>query len=470
MDDRLVDGLEAGEINHHDATEVDGAPSPSADTTLAACRRELAALKAELAASEARWSALHQVAIHLTQQMYSGDILKEIVHHGMDLLRADYGVLTELESLPPNAPAGAEPMLIIRVALNRDGPPPVRVGTRLMPGEGLTGLAIQTGQIQIVDAYHRWSQRVKVLLPGIQAAIAAPLFGRHGPIGALGIAVRQEKRRFSDADIQTITLFAQQAAAVLEAIAGRQAERELLIQAERKRLAQELHDGFQQHAAALLLKIDHCEATLDATQADVRAGLEEIAVGLQALMRDARAAIYALYGSRSDKGRLEDALRALIESLAADTGLSIRLEMTSLPRGLLTWQGEQAILRFVREALTNVQKHARATEVAVSLKYPVEGRVRLSVSDNGQGARPDEVWHNRHAHGFGLLSLREQIEALGGRFGLDSAPQAGLAVWAEIPTAEVTGGDSRAYRGRSSAVSRWPARSAGAAAGLHPGR
>ncbi len=447
MEDRPIPGLPAPEIARSDAVDFPGPMAfPLAEAREAHCR-QLDALKAELAACEARWSALYQIATRLTQRVYSGDVLSEIVRHGMDLLQGDYGVLTELDSPSPEAPAGAEPMLVVRVALNRQGPPPMRVGTRLRPGEGLTGLAIQTGQVQVVDAYHRWAQRVEVRLAGIQTAIAAPLFGRRGPIGALGIAVQQEGRRFSDADIQTLILFAQQAAAVLEAIAGRRAEQELLLQAERRRLAQELHDGFQQRAAALLLMVDRCQAALGETHADVCAGLEAIAIGLQALMHDARETVRALYGSRTDDCNLAESLHQLIARRAADTGMAIRLEVAALPPERLTWQSAQAILRFVREALTNAEKHAHARQMVVVVERLAGGRVRLSVSDDGQGAEPARVWRDPYARGFGLFSLREQIEALGGRFGLDSAPQAGLTVWAEIPIPEAASDDSNSDRG-----------------------
>jgi GAF domain-containing protein len=185
---------------------------PAADRAdaLAACRRELAALQAELAEKDARWSALYETAIMFAQRVYSGDILTQIVRYSMELLDADDAVLLELD------PAAGE--LTARVSLARAGPPPVRAGTRVKPGEGLTGLALQTGELQIVDAYRRWPGRhPQVRSEGMQAALAAPLVGRRGIVGAGGGATEAPERRFSDQDIQTLTLFAQQAAAVLEA-------------------------------------------------------------------------------------------------------------------------------------------------------------------------------------------------------------------------------------------------------------
>ena len=91
----------------------------------------------------------------------------------------------------------------------------------------------------------------------------------------------------------------------------------------------------------------------------------------------------------------------------------------------------------MREALANTHKHARASEATVRLEHLAGAGVRLSVRDDGRGVAAADVWGDGREAGFGLLSLREQVEALGGSFGLDSTPNHGTTVWAMIPAAEV---------------------------------
>jgi signal transduction histidine kinase len=93
------------------------------------------------------------------------------------------------------------------------------------------------------------------------------------------------------------------------------------------------------------------------------------------------------------------------------------------------------LLRLTSEALRNVCKHAAATEIAVELTHLGGGEVRLAVRDNGCGFDPAAVLgHDEEAH-FGLTSLREQMTALGGRFGVESAPGRGTTIWATLPVA-----------------------------------
>lgn len=431
-------------MNDHSAPDpadpgASAADVSAVDREIAICRREIASLNSQLAERNNRWSALYKTAILFAQRVYSGDILAQVVQHSMELLQAQQGVLLELD------PVAGE--LVARVSLATVGPPPVRPGLRVKPGEGITGLVLQTGQVQIVDAYHRWPGRVaEIDSKQTWAVMAVPLVGRRGIVGVLGVSVSTETRRFSDDDLQTLTLFAQQAAAVLEAAAGRRLEAELLVRNERRRLAQELHDGTQQRLAALLLKVDAGQAAWGATDPAVFAGLEEIALDIQALLREIRATVHALYDFELGGRSLVDALRALIERRAAETGLRIRLEPPALPAGCLSPQSDAVLLRFVREALMNTYKHAQATTVTVRLECQAGGAARLSVHDNGRGVVAAGIWDDGRA-GFGLLSLREQLEALGGRLGLASAPGQGTTVWATLPIGEVENANSYYDRG-----------------------
>ncbi len=426
------------------APDASGAPPLTApDDTLEACYRQIAALKAKLDERNARWSALYKTAILFAQRTYSGDVLTQIVQHSMDLLQVQYGTLLEVETGAEAAgPASdsIEPVLVVRVALAARGAAPVRVGLRVKAGQGLTGQALQTGEMQVVDAYNQWPGRVDgTRWEHIGAAIAIPLKGEHGIVGVLGVAAESGTRRFSADELELLTVLALAAAVVLDAVARRRLEHELVVRNERRQIARELHDGLQQHLAALLLQVDACQNAVGAAQPAVAANLEAVAVGLQAIMREIRSTVHVLDEPDLAGRSLEGALRNLVERRAAQTGFRVQLELATLPEGLLSTSGAQALLRVVREALINTQKHAHATDVTVKLERLGQRHIQVSVSDNGRGIASGRQSSSDQPGGFGLLSLREQIEALGGRFGYDSPRHQGSRVWAIVPTVEVQG-------------------------------
>jgi len=394
--------------------------------TTADLQAQLNALRAELEATNARWSALYQTAVMFTRRALMSDILEQVVRHCMDLLQADQGILLEY------SPATDD--LVIRTALSANGDPPLTVGRRVKAGEGLTGLAWQTGQIQVVDEYHSWPGRLPdARVPRTHAAIAVPLIGNRGAVGALGMAFEQEGRRITGQDRETLHLFAQQAAAILDVAAGQRLRQELAVRAERRRLARQIHDGMQQRLAALLLKIDWCESQLKEDQEALYDGLETIAAQIHALIDEMRSIASVLHETELSGRGLYKALNMVIAEQTAESGLEIHLDAAVLNTVRLSSMIEVVALRLVREGLNNAWRHGRATEAHVELSCLPGSRLRVSVADNGSGIVPPPI-DGAETEGFGLASLRQQIEALGGRFGLDSAPNCGATLWAELPT------------------------------------
>jgi signal transduction histidine kinase len=87
----------------------------------------------------------------------------------------------------------------------------------------------------------------------------------------------------------------------------------------------------------------------------------------------------------------------------------------------------------------------KASQASVQVERVAEG-LRISVRDDGRGMVPADAWGAGRETGFGLLSLREQVEAIGGKFGLDSAPGAGTTVWAVLPVIGLDHADAHSDR------------------------
>ncbi len=164
----------------------------------------------------------------------------------------------------------------------------------------------------------------------------------------------------------------------------------------------------------LLLRrdVDAAEARLNKMETLVREAQQE----LTSLIRELRPV--ALEG----KGLVE-ALRELIPrwSQQSDIVANLRVEGTqTLPLVV-----EEALLRIVQEALSNIARHSKATLVQITLVFTDE-RVTLTVLDNGQGFDPARLEHR----GVGLLSMQERMKALGGDMKLESVPGKGTSITA----------------------------------------
>jgi len=131
---------------------------------------------------------------------------------------------------------------------------------------------------------------------------------------------------------------------------------------------------------------------------------------------------------------LGEALGRLTDRLAEETGVAASAAVTGTPRPLSP-DAEVTLLRVTQEALANVRKHARAGRVALTLSY-MDGEAALDVRDDGVGfVGVDGSGPNG---GLGLHSMRERVEALGGRLAVESAPGAGTTVAVTVPVQEGT--------------------------------
>jgi signal transduction histidine kinase len=215
--------------------------------------------------------------------------------------------------------------------------------------------------------------------------------------------------------------------------------RQRAIVEERERIARELHDGLAQllgyvntkaMAVRLMLKRRQMKA------ADEH--LLQLEEAARELFVDVREAILGLRAS----GQAGIGLAAMLNDYAAQfsrlSNLPIRVEITPEVESLhLAAEAELQLLRIVQEALTNIRKHATATEARVRVQRN-NGTLELMVSDNGQGFDPERAATD-DAH-FGLETMRERAEAIGAELELDSQPGAGTCVVVRLPVGGELGG------------------------------
>jgi len=201
-------------------------------------------------------------------------------------------------------------------------------------------------------------------------------------------------------------------------------------EAERSRLAQEVHDGPAQSLTNAIFQVEYIERVLDQDGRLARTELRFLRELLRRELGDVRSFISQLRPPLLEHLGLDGAIRDSVDNLMALTGLPIEVQLAAPPDGLDD-TGQTVVLRVVQEALQNVRKHAAATGVRVSTRLE-DATWLLEVRDDGRGFDPTAVAvHGRRS--FGLQFMRERADLIGARFEVRSRPDGGTVVRLAIP-------------------------------------
>lgn len=195
-------------------------------------------------------------------------------------------------------------------------------------------------------------------------------------------------------------------------------------EAERSRVAHELHDGVAQSAAALARRLDLAK---DGDPAD----LDQAAGQARALVRELRQVIAGMRPPALDDLGLAPALQQLVDDAAEALDVALSVDLDARPAPAI----ETALFRVVQEGLNNARAHAGAGARAKVHIRKVQSRFVVEISDDGQGFDPNSLPISRAGHGLGLAYMRERIDRLGGWLKVTSTPGEGCRILAELPAA-----------------------------------
>jgi signal transduction histidine kinase len=250
-------------------------------------------------------------------------------------------------------------------------------------------------------------------------ALLVPLSASGVPLGALVVAYQRGSGAFADdPDMALVETFAGQAALALER-ARAQDERELLaVLGDRERIARDLHDVVIQRLFAAGMQLQ--TAARMAARPEVQQRIDAVVDDLDTTIRDIRGAIFEL--RRAGTVTLRSELRTVVDE--ARTALGFRPELridgpvdTAVPEQVST-----ALLAVLREALSNVVRHARASAVTATVAVGA-GEVALTVADDGVGMPAETVV------GHGVRNMRARAEDLGGSFAVAAARPGTTVTW-----------------------------------------
>lgn len=198
---------------------------------------------------------------------------------------------------------------------------------------------------------------------------------------------------------------------------------------ERKRIARELHDDTSQVLFAQLLRVT---AMKNSNNAETREMAEQLETMLAESMEAVRRLGHELRPPSLDDLGLVEATGALVQRMAARTGIEIAFSAYGL-RERLDPAVELVLYRVAQEALTNMWKHARATHASVSIRRE-DGGVELVVDDNGRGFDiHSETASDGKGLGLGLFGMQERVELVNGNLEIIGSRNPGTRVRARIP-------------------------------------
>jgi NarL family two-component system sensor histidine kinase LiaS len=204
--------------------------------------------------------------------------------------------------------------------------------------------------------------------------------------------------------------------------------KELAVVEERNRLARELHDSAKQQAFAAAAQISGVRTLINRDPSAAEAHLIETQHIIDQLREELTNLIFELRPSMLEDQGLGPALDNYAGEWSRHNGIAAEVRLAN--QRPVPIKIEQALFRIVQEALANVARHSKAGNVEIDLRYNRDHLI-LSLSDDGQGFEP-----NNSQTGFGLRSMNQRAEALGGNLTIDTVPGSGTTLTCKIPISQ----------------------------------
>ena len=278
---------------------------------------------------------------------------------------------------------------------------------------------------------------------GARSLLFIPLVPPDEASRALLVISSRKKRGFSRGATRSYLTTSGPAALALENVRlleqARRSGRKAGMLGERQRLAREIHDTLAQGFTSIVMNLEAAEGALPekvpSEETRTKWHLDQARLTARESLTEARRLVWALKPESLENASLPEALAQLAARWSDSSGVQASAALTGTPRPLSA-EAEATLVRVAQEALANVQKHARAGRVVMTLSY-MSDHVALDVIDDGEGFDPDRKPATTTESGFGLHAMRGRVEQLAGKLTVESAPGEGTTVVAELPVAAV---------------------------------
>jgi signal transduction histidine kinase len=267
---------------------------------------------------------------------------------------------------------------------------------------------------------------------GIKDALCVPLMTPDEVIGVLSVSNKKGDGDFTERDLDRLVQLSRPAARMIVlTLAQREADAESRAW-ERKKLAQEIHDGPMQELSSVILLMELYKRVrkddVDQAEEELSRAKEQALDCLQELRHFA----YDLRLTDLEALSLLEELRRYTVEYQKRTGIAVNLVVDGFRREIPVGV-KKNLYRIAQEALTNVRRHAKASEVEIRL-HCTEDQLEMSVGDNGRGFNVHEALERAQSEKrFGLLGMQERAYLMGGVLETESAPGEGTTLRVILP-------------------------------------
>ncbi|MCI0396554.1 MAG: GAF domain-containing sensor histidine kinase [Chloroflexi bacterium] len=282
---------------------------------------------------------------------------------------------------------------------------------------------------------------------GIHSVLIVGLRTREGVIGTLAVTRDTPGQPYTPTDQAFLQSLADHAALALtnSRLYGVEREQRELLQAygsrlaeaeeaERRRLAQEIHDRLGQNLTALSIDLNLIKSLLRHKEEhllQIYSRLDDSLALVEQTIEQMRTIVHELRPAVLDDYGLAPALRWHAQQFSERSSIPVQVWVET-PTTRLPAAAETALFRIAQEALTNVAKHARARRVTVTLESTPTG-ARLCVTDDGVGFDPADLAGRKSGQsGWGLLIMHERAESVGGNLQIQATTNKGTAIIVEV--------------------------------------
>jgi signal transduction histidine kinase len=363
---------------------------------------------------------LIEAGMALAAELSLDAVLRRIVELAVELTDATYGALGVL------TPDGRAIEEFVTVGVSEEeraaiGDPPV--------GHGLLGVLISDARpIRIPDiGADPRSVGFPPHHPPMRSLLGAPVAGRGRMFGNIYLTDKRGADGFDDEDERVLNVLATQAAVAVEnarlydeAERAAVALRRLQMMDERERIAKELHDGVIQSLFAVGMSLQGAASM--SSEPETVSRIEAAVEDVDHAIRDLRNYIFGLRPGILADRQLDQALTELARDFSERSGVVTIVEVDEDAASFLASRAGD-IVQVVREALSNIGRHAGATTCRVRLVRDADGRIVLEVDDDGVGFDPSAV-----SSGMGLANLRERAASLGATLEIASGEGTGTTL------------------------------------------
>jgi signal transduction histidine kinase len=261
-----------------------------------------------------------------------------------------------------------------------------------------------------------------------------PVVSKNKKIGDLILFGRKDSEgnivpAFDIQDQQVLEMFASQAAIAIENASLVRQVQQLAVFEERERFGMDLHDGIIQSIYAVGLSLENVQRRFSSQPESTHQSITKAIHALNDVISDIRNYILDLRPQRFKGKDIQQGMKELAQSLRVNTFLNVNIQCDDVDPDLFSPEETVDILHIAQEALANIRKHARATDVDIALRL-VDGNIQLMIEDNGGSIDDEDIIK---PSGDGIRNMRERADLLDGDIAIQSLQTGGTCVYLTVP-------------------------------------